>query len=65
MEKFKVLKKISAFWQQNKKVIVTVASLTVAAPYLPVLVPLLDVAAETAVQTEPATQPGQSQDEGK
>jgi len=62
-----VLKKFSEFWKQNKKAIVTVVSLTAAAPYLPVLVPLADVAADAAVQTEQAgeSQPGKSQGEGK
>jgi hypothetical protein len=67
MEKFKVLKKIGAFWRENKKAIVAVISLTPAAIYLPVIVPVADIAADAAVQAEPAgeSQPGQSQGEGK
>ncbi len=66
-----MLKKLSAFWRNNKTAIIAVASLTPAAVYLPAFVPAADIAAEviTAVETETTatgeSQPGQSQDETK
>ncbi len=53
MEKVKVLKKIAEVWRKNKKVIVAVVGLTPAAIYLPVIVPVADIAAEQIEAEQP------------
>lgn len=55
-----MFKKIASFWQNYKKSIVLVIGLTVAAPYLPVLVPLVDTVTEEVLEAS-ESQPGESQ----